>query len=50
MPQLNKLGVLGDFILCYVTEHPEILQKPWNETGEVVLTKFYEEAGVKVPE
>ena len=50
MPELNKLGVLGDFTSTYVMEHPEIIQKQWNDTGEAILTKFYEEAGVKVPE
>jgi hypothetical protein len=51
----HKLRVLGNFAIGYLCQHPEVLFKPkiedvnWEEAAKVIITKFYELAGLKRP-
>ena len=48
-PELDKMGVLGDFTYYYVKEHLEILKKPWKDAGIDILTEFYKAADMDIP-
>lgn len=49
-PELDKMGVLGDFAYFYVKEHLDILKKSWKDAGIEILNKFYEAAEMKIPD
>lgn len=49
-PELDKMGVLGDFTYYYVREHQDILKKSWKDAGKEILKEFYKAADEKVPE
>ena len=40
-PELDKMGVLGDFTYFYIIEHQDILKKPWKDAGIEFLEEFY---------
>ena len=51
----HKLRVLGNFAIGYLCQHPEVLFKPkiedvnWEESAKVIISKFYELAGLPRP-
>jgi hypothetical protein len=47
----NTFGYLGDFVLNYYLEHPEVLNNHWIDIAKIILHAFYvDAAGVKEQE
>jgi hypothetical protein len=51
--RIEKLGVLGDISVKYITEHPDLVldfkDSLWHKPGEMILKEFYKSAGKEPP-
>ena len=51
--RIEKLGVLGDFAVKYIIEHPDLVlgfkDSLWHKPGETILKEFYKAAGKEPP-
>jgi len=51
--RIEKLGVLGDFAVKYIIEHPDLVlgfkDSLWHKPGETILKEFYKATGKEPP-
>lgn len=47
---LKELNTIGDFALSYVMKNPDVLRKPWVDTGKEILRALYALAEQKYPD
>ena len=51
--RIEKLGVLGDFAVKYIIEHPDLVlefkDSLWYKPGETILKEFYKSCGKEPP-